>query len=401
MTVTSSLGSSIDQASERSVLSGLLPLVCIVLLGFLAVAAPLPVLSIYVHRDLGFSGFTVGCVIGVQSLVTVVSRHLAGTLCDRHGPRRVVLLGLPMAALAGAFYIASLAPITPTGRLAILVIGRVLLGLGESLFITGTMSWGIGRIGAARTGRVMSLQGIAMYAALGLGAPLGLAAYDATGFASVGALTILMPLVAAVIAMVLPAVVPAAGGDRVAFHRVIGLIWLPGTLLMLATVPFASMAAFLPLDYAAQGWSSAGYAMTAFGIGYVAVRLVGSHLTDKHGAAVVVGISLAIEGCGQVLLWLAPSPTYAVAGAALTGIGFSLIFPAMGVIATRRVPPAQRGRAVGNFIAFFDLALGVTGPVVGLVSGGFGYPSAFLVGLVAIAAAGLMLPGIGRMRTAS
>jgi MFS family permease len=397
VTVTSP---SIDPATERTVFAGLSPLVCIVLLGFLAVAAPLPVLSIYVHRDLGFSGFTVGWVIGVQSLVTVVSRHWAGTLCDRHGPRVVVLLGLPLAALAGAFYIASLTPIAPEGRLALLVVGRILLGLGESLFITGTMSWGIGRIGAARTGRVMSFQGIAMYSALGLGAPLGLAVHDAFGFASVGALTIAMPLVAALIALVLPTV-PATGGDRVPFHKVIGLIWLPGTLLMLATVPFASMATFLPLDYDAQGWSHAGYAMTAFGIGYVLVRLVGSHLPDRHGAVIVVGISLAFEGCGQALLWLASSPIMAVAGAALTGIGFSLIFPAMGVIATRRVPPAQRGRAVGNFIAFFDLALGLTGPMVGLVTGGFGYPSAFLVGVAATAAAAILLPAIGRIRTAT
>jgi MFS family permease len=399
VTVTSH-SSSIDQALARTTFAGLSPLFPIVLLGFLAVGMPLPALSLYVHQDLGFSGFTVGLVIGVQSLVTVFSRHWAGTLCDRHGPRIAVLSGLPLAAAAGAIYIASLAPFPPTGRLAILVIGRIVLGLGESLFITGTMSWGIGRIGVARTGRVMSWQGIAMYTALGLGAPLGLAVHEATGFAGVGVLTIAMPLMAVVIALILPGI-PATGGDRVPFHRVIGLIWLPGTILMLASVPFAGMAAFLPLDYAAQGWAHAGLAMTAFGTGFVLVRLVGAHLPDKHGAAIVVGVSLVFEGFGQLLLWLAHEPLLALVGAALTGIGFSLVFPAMGVIATSRVAPAQRGRAVGNFMAFFDIAIGLTGPAVGLVTGAFGYPAAFLVGAIATVAAGSLLPATRRMGAAS
>jgi hypothetical protein len=45
-----------------------------------------------------------------------------------------------------------------------------------------------------------------------------------------------------------------------------------------------------------------------------------------------------------------------------------------------RLPPDQRGRAVGNFMAFADIALGVTGPVVGVATQWFGIGSAFLVG---------------------
>ena len=72
-----------------------------------------------------------------------------------------------------------------------------------------------------------------------------------------------------------------------------------------------------------------------------------SHWPAKFGGVLVCGISLVFEAAGQGVLWLAPLPGVALAGATLTGIGFSLVFPSMGVEATRRVPPAVRGRAVG------------------------------------------------------
>jgi MFS family permease len=376
-------------------------MVLLVFLGFLSVGTPLSALSLYLHDQLGFSAVTVGAMIGVQSLATVLTRHRAGVISDRYGPKRAVLLGLPLAALSGICYMgAALLPVGREGSLAILLLGRLVLGFGESLFITGALSWGIGRLGMANTGKAMSWQGIAMFAAVGLGAPLGLFVQTAYGFAFVGTLAAVAPVLAWLIALAVPAT-PASGSTRVPFYRVLGLIWRPGLVLALATAPFAAMAAFIALDYAAKGWPSAGLAIAGFGAGYVAVRLFFSHLPDRLGGARVAAISLAIEALGQVLLWLAPNPHVALTGAIITGIGFSLVFPAMGVETTRRVPHEQRGRAVGNFTAFFDLSLLLTAPVVGVAVHGAGYPVVFLIGAVATTLALALLPGMRRMRVPS
>ena len=372
---------------SRFAAAGLTPLVVAVFLAFMAVAVPLGALALELRERLGASTSTVGWVIGIQSLATLLSRHAAGTFCDQRGPRAAALLGLPLAALSGGAYLLStLDALGPQGRLAILVAGRLVLGVGESLLLTGLMSWGIARLGAAHTGKVMSWTGIAIYAALGVGAPLGLAVHERFGFAGVALLTSIAPMLAWAIAAALPAV-PAAGGQRVAFHRVIGLIWKPGLVLALAMVPFATISAFLALDYRAHGWTQPGLALSGFAAGFIVVRLVASDLPDRVGAQAVAAGSLAFEGLGQLLLWCAPSAALAVAGATLTGLGFSLVFPAMGVIATRSVPPEQRGRAVGNFVAFADIALGVTGPAVGIATHWAGIPSAFLAGTAATCAA--------------
>ncbi|MFK5595886.1 MFS transporter [Methylobacterium sp. HMF5984] len=383
-------------SSEIGTLPALAPVVAAVFLGFLAVGVPLAAIPIAVGERLGYGAATVGAVIGLQSLATLLTRHQSGTLSDRRGARNAVLLGCPVAAGSGLLYTAAgLLPLAPSGVLALLGLGRLLMGLGESLFLTGLMSWGISRVGAARTGKVMSWVGIAIYAALGLGAPLGLALQSAGGMVGVGAVAALAPLVAYAIALRLPPV-PATGGQRVPFHHVLGLIWRPGLVLALATVPFATMAAFLVLAYAAHGWVQAGTALFGFGAAYVLVRLVASGLPDRLGAVRVAAGSLTFEALGQALIWSAPAPDVAALGATLTGLGFSLVFPAMGVLATRAVPPEQRGRAVGNFIAFADIALAVTGPMVGLATAWFGVSAAFLVGALATVLALGLLPALGR-----
>lgn len=371
--------------------SSLIRHVAIVFLGFLSVGLPLPPISLYLHDQLGFGTSTIGFAIGLQSVVTVLSRHRAGMLCDHRGPRTVIRLGLPLAALAGLLYLgAALLPVAANAKLAVLLLGRIALGFGESLFITAAMNWSIGRLGGHRTGLVMSWQGIAMYAAIGLGAPLGLAIYGAVGFAGVAITAIAAPLLALAITATIADIPVTAQVERTPFYKVIGLIWRSGTVLFLSTIPFAGITSFMALAYADRGWSGAGIALAVFSTGYIAVRLIGGHWPDRFGGRRVAIVSLVIEAIGQLMIWQAPGPLTALAGALVTGIGFSLIFPSMGVEATRRVPIEQRGRAVANFIAFFDLAIGFTAPAVGYAAGLFGYGAAFLIGTVA-AIGGLLL----------
>lgn len=85
----------------------------------------------------------------------------------------------------------------------------------------------------------------------------------------------------------------------------------------------------------------------------------------------------------MLVLGLAPSPLVAMIGSALAGFGFALVFPALGVEAFVRVPSTSRGAALGVFSVFLDVALGLTGPLAGLLVGIYGYASIFLIACVA------------------
>ncbi len=362
-------------AAGGSVTRTLLPFAAIILLGYAAVGLPLSTLPLLVHQVLGYGTAVVGVVIGAAPVATLLTRQVAGQLADRRGPKFALVVGLLTTAMSGvAYLLASILP--PAPALAALLLGRVVLGLGDSLFTTACNTWMVTAVGPGHAGRAMSWAGIAMYGALAVGAPLG-ALLGQGGFAFVAVSVIVVPLLALPLALAQPGL-PIATARRVSFLGVVGRMWPPGLGLVLASGGFGTIAAFLALRYAAMGWGGAGLALTGFGATYIVSRLFFAGLPDRLGGIRVAAVCLVIEACGLTLIALAWSPLIAFLGTALTGLGYSMVFPALGVEVVRRVPPESRGVALAAFLACFDLGLGAAGPLMGLIAAGSGLPSAFL-----------------------
>jgi MFS family permease len=132
------------------------------------------------------------------------------------------------------------------------------------------------------------------------------------------------------------------------------------------------------LLFADRGWSQGWLAYAVFAAVFILARLAFGHLPDRIGGAKVAWVCALIEAAGQALIWLAPWSALALLGAALTGLGYSLVYPGSGVEAVHRVPPESRGLAMGAYTACLDLALGAGGPALGLIAGGAGLGAVFL-----------------------
>jgi MFS family permease len=351
--------------------------------GFISVGLPLPIVPLFVHQVLGYGDAIVGGTVGLQFLATVLTRRYAGSIADVHGGKRSMMRGGAVCALAGALYIlASALRLPPVAALIVLLAGRVLAGFGESQLVTGSVTWMIATGGSQNAGKAMSLTGMAMYMSVALAAPLGMLIYRRFGFAMAMSLIVVAPLLACAIGTRVPAAF-APSGARVPMSRVLGTIWRSGLSLSLQGVGFAVISAFASLFFASRGWSHAALAMTFFGGAYAFMRVCFGHLPDRIGGYLVAVASLGIEGIGQALMWWSPSEVVALLGALLSGMGCSLLFPALGVEILKHIPPQSRGTALGGFVAFQDIAYGISGPITGVLAGRAGYPSVFLVGAVA------------------
>ena len=349
-------------------------------LSYLAVAMSLPAVPIHVVNGLHLSNAYGGLAVGIAFLSTIATRNHAGARADRLGGKVCMQRGLILYAAAGLICLLATWPrLSVAGDYAVLIVGRLLLGLGESLTMVGMISWAIGLMGPARSGKVISLVGMGMYGAFAAGGPLGLALLDQVGFAGLMGICAALPLLGLIAIHWLPAVAPHAG-QRESFWRIIGRIWRAGAAVGLQGVGFAALGAFFSLYFLSRGWPYAGLGLTCFGVGFVLVRLLCGDLPDRIGGTPVAIVSLVVEACGQYLLWLAPGPGLALAGALLTGLGCSMVFPAMGSEVVKRAPPHVRGAAVGGFAAFQDLAYGATAPLVGLLADSSGYSAVFLIG---------------------
>ncbi|WP_312449305.1 MFS transporter [Mixta calida] len=346
---------------------------------YLTIGLPLAVLPGYVHDVMGYSAFWAGLVISLQYLSTLLSRPHAGRYADVWGPKKVVVFGLGGCLLSGVCYaLAAVSAGWPLVSLALLCIGRLALGIGQSFAGTGSTLWGVGVVGSAHIGRVISWNGICTYGAMALSAPLGALIYHLGGILLLAGVIMLITLMAIVLALPRPAV-KGSKGKPLPFRAVLGKIWLFGLLLAMGSAGFGVIATFITLFYQAKGWSGAAFSLTLFSLAFVGARLLFPNSINRHGGLRVALVCFAIEALGLFIVWLSFSPWLANLGALLTGAGFSLVFPALGVVAVKAVPQQNQGSALATFTAFMDLSLGITGPVAGFIMSYAGVPVIYLL----------------------
>ncbi len=122
---------------------------------------------------------------------------------------------------------------------------------------------------------------------------------------------------------------------------------------------------------------------------YVLFQLVSTPLlakmSDRYGRRTIYVTSVTLFAGGSLLLVLAPSVGFLMAGRAVQGFGAGGIFPVAAAIIGDTFPPEKRGGALGLMGAVFGLAF-LIGPVLGGILLQFSWHWLFLINLPIAAA---------------
>ena len=272
---------------------------------YVSIGLPLAVLPPFVHLRMGYSALLAGLAISIQYIATLLSRPWAGHISDHMGAKVSVMWGMAGCTVSGALLVgAAVLHEVHWLSFTVLILSRLVLGVGESLGSTGSTIWGINSAGHEHTAKVIGLNGISTYGGMALAAPLGVVLEQQWGLSSIGILTILIGAVSFVLAW-RKAPVIVEPGEHMPFTAVLGRVASDGMGLALGGVGYGTLATFVTLFYVSRHWSGAALCLTAFGIAFIAVRLLFIKTISRWGGYPVAIVSLATEAVGMVLLWQA------------------------------------------------------------------------------------------------
>jgi len=278
-----------------------------------------------VRDRLGLDLGELGLVLLGTGLGGLLASAAGGALVDRIGSRRscvagaaLLSLGLPLVAVAGSPWLL-FAVLAGLGAVDVLTdIGMNVQAAQVQRRASGSVvqrfhgAWSVGSLGGAAAAATAAGTGV------GLGWQLA-----ATSVALVLAVAVLAPHLSPVDDVA----VPHAEGTRRGWW--LGL--LAAVALVVAVVEGApgEWSAVFTADVhgASAGVASLGF--LAFSGGMVVGRSTGDAATDRLGAGTIFRGALLVAAAGLAVVVTSPSVAVSIGGFAVTGLGVSVLFPAL------------------------------------------------------------------------
>lgn len=322
----------------------LLVLACsITLVDTVLYAALVPLLPHYAD-EFGLSKGQAGLLVGAYAAGALIGAIPGGIAAARFGPRRAVVSGLLLMALAStAFGFAGDAVTLGAARLA--------QGVGSAFSWAGALAWLVAGTPKSRRGEMLGTAiGAAIFGAL-LGPALGAVAE------SVGARPAFLGVAGVALVLVVWALrTPPVAADPQPFGVLFGALRRPVILgaLWLMTLPallFGVMAVLVPLELGDEGWSAAAIAavfIAAAAIEMVIAPLLG-RFSDRRGRLLPLRLALGAAILATCALALADSPVVLAPLVVFASIAFGAFWaPAMALLSdgAERIGLAQ-GLAFG------------------------------------------------------
>ncbi|WP_226037044.1 MFS transporter [Aquibacillus saliphilus] len=346
---------------------------------FLGFQMTLPTIPLFVQQ-LGGSDQIIGVITGIFTFSALIFRPYAGHSLESKGRQFVYMLGLSIFVISVGSY-----AIIPS--IAFLFMMRIVQGIGWGFSTTATGTIATDLIPPKRRGEGMGYFGLSGNLALAFGPALGL---TLVGYISFPQLFLICSALGAV-ALILSSLIkykkvepPAHKSVNPRFDIFEKTAIQPAFLLFFITVTFGGLASFLPLYTAVKGISGIEMYFLIFAIFLMVSRTFAGKIYDVKGHIFVFLPGTALIFIAMLLLMWLPNSLILFIAAALYGLGFGSVQPALQAWAVEKAESNRKGMANATFFSFFDLGVGVGAITFGQVAYLFGYSYIYLGSAISV-----------------
>lgn len=333
-----------------------------------------------------------GQAITVYALATAVLAPLALMLTGRWPRRRVMWLSLLVFAAGNA--VCALA-----GSLAVLLAGRLLMGIG-AMFTAVAAGLAVSLVEPARRSKALALAFLGISLSYVIGVPLGAWAGLHLGWQwPIAAVAACAAAAALLLALRLPAQIDAPGASLVGLR---GVLARGEVLRVLALTLSYFVAIFLVFSYigpvlqslAPMSGERVSLTLMAFGVSGVVGTLLGGWAGDRYGARRTLSVQLTVLGLAMAVIPFTGGHYPALLAALLTWgtAGFGMMAPQQSRLAALAPEQAPLLLSLNTSMLYMGTAIGAA--LGGLVAGSLGFARLSWVGVPFIAL-GLLLLHVG------
>lgn len=347
---------------------------------FLAFQMTLPTLPLFV-KELGGSDQLIGIIIGIFTFSALIFRPYAGHALETKGRRFVYMTGL-------FIFVVSVGSYSFITSIALLLLMRIVQGVGWGLSTTATGTIATDLIPPKRRGEGMGYFGLSGNLALAFGPSLGLALVGAITFMELFLICAVLGLVAFLLSTKIGYKKVEQSPDKsvsVKFDIFEKTAVQPSMLLFFITVTFGGIASFLPLYAAEKGIAGIEGYFLIYALFLMISRTFAGKIYDKKGHQYVFPPGTILIFIAMLLLSWLPNTTVMLIAAALYGLGFGSVQPALQAWAVDQAPANRKGMANATFFSSFDLGVGLGAMLFGQLAFMFNY------GVIYLTAAGSVL----------
>jgi MFS family permease len=337
-------------------------------------------------KALGGSEATVGAVMGINGLASLLVLPLVGSAIDRFGRRRFLIGGAAAMSLAALCF-------TQVQAIGPALFGlRVLQGASFAAAFTAATTLAAELAPQARRAQALGIFGVSTLLTHAVAPSVGEEIVRRGGFSLLFVFASLCSLITVWLVAKLPASALARGrGVAPSRWRVGRTQWVLIGTMTLSGMGFGTVVTFVPTFVRGAGLGRVGYFFAAYSAAAILTRVAGAGLSDSFGRRkVILPAQLALAGSILVLAFTYSVPMLVLMGL-LFGSAQGVSYPTLHAFLVDLTEQAHLGRAQALFNGAFNLGVTSAGFLFGLIAELAGHRAMFAIASLTPALAWLLL----------